>query len=515
VDWIGIAGLDHSWVPPACYKEKAINDPNKPRRSLVINIPSICLDGSQMTDAYEDDKIQLIRLLAIAEENRTEAEDQRIQKLQESIERYESTLKLLKWLRNTCMSKLVIPNTDGLLQMSQEAGWSPEELVLKIGSMENIMKISGYYIDDGSKVHYPKRYDCRLMFIHGVYYRVPGEYQVKDDDTPETKKAKYAEINRLEEEAINNRVSNSFARASEDEIRKCASSLLNYFMEYIYTELWHESEVKPFYALYFDEPKYHFGRDTDAFEVPGFRATLQGFYDAIRAGRENTDPLFYTDRYQTYFGIGWFDSYKEDMADVLQYGDFVFDTKYDSDAYFEIDYILDSNEFFGFHHGSQYQSQNWIYWREDEPEIAKKMRGSWVHLMDDVPELDILVETALNLGWKDLYVFPAPDVGFWDVNYRNDDWRNACKRFRDEVLKFCKAINQTDWLEDYVQRYNYLYCKHYPDCKKCDKNNPEDWVSTRPQGFPNIDRSPAKYLSGFDPDSFMLGTRNYVGESDG
>jgi hypothetical protein len=56
-------------------------------------------------------------------------------------------------------------------------------------------------------------------------------------------------------------------------------------------------------------------------------------------------------------------------------------------------------------------------------------------------------------------------------------------------------------------------CTFLPECQKCSMNRPEDWTTERPEGFPSIDRDPARYLPGFAPEAFIEG-RRFLGESD-
>ena len=419
MDWIGITGLDPSWVPPACYKEFALNDPEKRGRTLIIQPPNICLTATLTPEQYEEAVLN------------PDTEEKR-----KAIELYEAELELLKWLRTTCITKLVIHTTDGSLLRTREAGWSPDEQVLTIQTASNIVNTQWYFVIEATKFWYPKRWDCGLLRVGEYWYRVPKYLRRSPNESVKETKTKYETLDLIEREAL----TFDLSLATEEEVKRCTEQLLHYFLKRIYEELWKTDTIIPFYALFMDEPWEQASGEDTINDNPQFRGMLRGLYDAIRRGRENEDPFFSGDGYGTYFGVGAYDAIKLrwsfdwgiDVADVGGYADYIFDTKYDADFYV-------GGDFPWIHLGSDDQSQDWYYWRDYEPDIAKKMRGAWLHLLDDVDEIQTLVSAALELGWKDLYVFPAPDETYWDINYPND-WRNACKYFRESVKDFCEEI---------------------------------------------------------------------------
>jgi len=471
MDWIGITGLNPSWVPPACYKETQINDPTgAQKREVVLQPPNICLQGPKA-----------------------------------------ARIEFLKWLRTTCVTKLIVQTTYSALLEIREAGWTPDELVLTIGNAGNILDTPWYFVVESTATEfwYPKRFDCGLMRISGKWYHIPDRLRPAPNDSSEEIKVKYEQIVLLEEKGLSDieGAIPPYTPATAEEVKRCTEGLLHYFLKWIYEKVWETDSITPFYGIYMDEPWKHFPGDR-----PQMHAILRGLYDAIRRGRESGSVYLSGDGYGTYFGVGGYDSpeyhslisFGVDVDDVAGYADFVFDTKYESDWYVD-------GEFPFFHSGTDDQSRDWFYWKEHEPAIAEKMRGSWIHLEEDIDEIGVLVNAAISLGWRDLYVFPRSDE-VWTDEY-GDDWKAACKDFRERVKALCDEIKRTTWLRGSEPRYAYQYCKYYPDCQKCSKNRPEDWTTERPEGFPSIDRGPAQYLPGFGPEAFIEG-RRFIGESD-
>jgi hypothetical protein len=480
MDWIGVPGLDPTWVPPACYKEIVLNDPaGKHDRALVIQPPNICVHISP--EQYRE-----------ATGNPDSPGNREI------IERYQAQIALLKWLKTTCVNKLMVHTTDASLIMAREAGWSPDELVLTIHTGGDIVDTMWYIVDEhASEYWYRARYDCGLLRKDGNWYRIPDFMQRHPDDTPEQVKEKYNNLSRIETDPSAS--TDSLPLASGEEVRSCVEKLLTMYLRRLYENLWRSAEVIPLYAIYMDEP-FKQGNLIN----PQFRGTVMGLYDAIRKGRDGKHVYFIGDGYETYFGVGGFDSLWQDVRNVAGLGDFVFSTKYKSDEYI-------GPPFPYFHPGTSDQSRDWYYWKSYKPEVFEKTRGAWVHLFEDDTEFVSLVHAAIDLEWRDIYLF-SHEEAHW--KRYGDDWRRACNEFRARVEFFCNEISLTHWIEHDVLRYGYLYCKYYPECRRCDKNREEDWLVQRPEWFPVVDRGPARYLPGYEPEHFLGGATRLSGESD-
>jgi hypothetical protein len=233
---------------------------------------------------------------------------------------------------------------------------------------------------------------------------------------------------------------------------------------------------------------------------------LQCFYEALREARENNTAVLRNKDSGTRFIIGNYDTtWHSPFGDIgsrhsrnwASHSDYIYNTSYDN------------------------LPDEWGY-LTDYPETRGKTEGSWIDMFKNFIDLDSRIEVALfkcsigygatdldcrmftedkeklhellnwanQNGWTRIWVFPGSEK-FWNCLTKvcglSD--REACQYYLDLCKRLCEAAKEAGWPREagrYVERYTYLYCKYYPHCEECDHNDPTDWTSEKPPGYPPV-----------------------------
>lgn len=515
--FIGIIGERSDVAPRGCYKEITTTSTEVIDRNLMIRLPGACIDEAGII--------------------------------------FRQTLCAL---RRMCFNKIYLPDNNDMIVEALALGWDLSSIVLELG-IGNVLRSTVKTTIGGSAVWYPALLNCGILYlgpIYGYWYvdgiATPSSFTdavgaqryydqlkadvdiilklstkthgglsvpVKEADLRSSLRNVIGEINLLSLAGIR-----LICKPGKEEICRCLGEAFYHYM-YDHTKNIVAAAIErrkkyqdmqkddpssvcpgydlkvlppvvpePLYALHVDEP----------FEKEGLGSTdeikfiLRCFHDKLGAMRNSANQdessMVNGDEYSTFLAIGSYersyDNFFDEWAPVC---DYMFNNKYEEDE----DYLPWSTD-------DQIDDWGEMY---NRPSLRGKIRGHWISLTMDYNEYDALFKYATNQKMRDLFVFPwSDDSGPGRICIG----MKPCDCFIRLCSTLCIVAKKYGWpakKSSSGQSTQYLYCKYYPDCDKCDHNqkcaleNDDacDWTPVRPVGFPPISVTIGDTGNGYRP----------------